>query len=160
VSAAQASTGYVVNALAVAHALLKATGEMTTMQLHQALIAKKWSLLGLGPLAEALASHPEWFTKVGAETWLVTSEDVGASIRLEGLRLRAHQAAAALDEPVAFVSGGGDVWHADLDCAGLWDGKAEAVAKGYTLREIEAQARRIAAGDRPACSVCVTDVTR
>jgi hypothetical protein len=94
VSAAQASTNYVVNALAVTHALLKATDEMTTMQLHQALMAEEVTL----------ACGPE------------------------------------LPRAVA--------------------GKAEAVARGDGLREIEARARRIAADDRPACSVCVTDVTR
>ena len=143
--------------MSVAHDLLKANGEMTTKQLHGWLLAKNWKLLSFQSLAQALASHPEWFTLSGTDTWLATSEDVSAAVRLEGLRVRAHNAAAALNELPAFVSGGGEVWHADLDCAGLWDGKKKAAAEGRRLQEIVAQPRRLATGDRPACSVCVTD---
>jgi len=149
--------GYLVNALSVAHDLLTANGEMTTKQLHESLLAKNWKLLSLQSLAQGLASRPEWFTFSGTDAWLATSKHVSPAVRLEGLRSRARNAAEALHELEAYVSGGGEVWHADLDCAGLWHGKSKAAAEGRRLQEIDAQPRRVATGDRPACSVCVNE---
>ena len=156
-NAVHVPNGYLVNVLSVAHDLLKANGEMTTKQLHESLLAKNWKILSLSSLAEGLASRPKWFTLSGADAWLATSEDVSAAVRLDGLRFRALHAAGALDGLTAYVSGGGEVWHADLDCVGLWSGKAKAAAEGQPLREIDVKPRRIATGDRPACSVCVTE---
>ena len=124
--------------------------------LHGQLVAKGWAQVSASQLAEAMTARPAWFHVSPQGAWSAFDADFDAVLRLEQLRLRAEADAAAFSEPVAYMSGGGSVWHATLECSGLWDGKAKAAAEGMTLRPIVVEARAAAEAERPGCMVCTT----
>lgn len=151
---AQASSGYVANSLATAHALIRSRGAMTADDLYRAFVAKGWKKLTQAELVEAMAARPAWFRAGPSGAWTGFDADYDAVMRLESLRTRAEGDARAVGGSVAYLSGAGSVWHAKLECTGLWDGKAKAAAEGLTLRPITVETRRSAERERPGCQVC------
>lgn len=149
------STSFVDNALGTVHQRIVAAQQpVSTDALLATLEAKGWHGFTRQSLSQAMMGRPQWFRPFGDDEWQALGGDYSGALRLSRLRVQAQEEARALKEPVAFASGGGGVWHVDLECSGLWDGKAKAASEGKNLHPISVEPRSSIAASRPACRIC------